>query len=58
MGIKECRKFLTALGKLDPKEAKKLYEKASNTSVTDEELGEALHARVSKSFRQPGPRII
>jgi hypothetical protein len=48
MNIKECREFLTEIGKLNPTEAKTLYEKAGNTSVTDEELGKALKSRISK----------
>jgi hypothetical protein len=49
MNIKEVREILTEIGKLDPKEAKTLFEKASNKAVTDEELGETLQSRISKS---------
>jgi DNA-binding transcriptional regulator WhiA len=49
MSIKEIRKILTEIGKLDPHEAKALFEKASNKSVSDEELGKALKSRVTKA---------
>jgi anthranilate phosphoribosyltransferase len=48
MNIKGFREILTVIGKLDPKEAKALFDQASNPNVTDEQLGAALEARISK----------
>jgi hypothetical protein len=51
MNIKEVREILTEIGKLDPKEAKSLFEKASNKGITDAELGKVLQSRISKAVR-------
>jgi hypothetical protein len=52
MNIKEFREVLTEIGKLNPTEAKTLFDKAGDTSVTDKELGEALKGRISKNVLQ------
>lgn len=48
MNIKECREILTIIGKLDPEEAKQLFQQAGDKNVSDEELGKALKERISK----------
>jgi hypothetical protein len=48
MNIKLVREYLTEINKMDAKEVKALIEKACDKTVSDEELGRALQARITK----------
>jgi hypothetical protein len=54
MNVKEIREVLIEIGKLAPHEAKALFERASDKTVSDEELGKTLKSRITKTSLLPG----